>query len=255
MLQHFTITRVISKCGGNRLGVGFVSCSDLVDNLSQGNWNHGAQVHNCLRLGHNSILVPAGSTASGVNMKDTSNNEKMDISKDQHSEISRQAEEKVDTAPEDDGVGENSKEENEMESSDEDFREFASILKMDMKPELKGWFVKSGYKVHVAAFRERFGFLEGRGWHPLYVVAWAGAVDIVDTLKGKAQVDVNIQVGGEGDFEGGLHFTLRPMGIVKRWFTISSCFLVRILMRGVVVERHHFMLRRWKVVHVPWRYS
>ena len=83
-------------------------------------------------------------------------NEKMDISKDQHSEISPEAEEKVDTTPENDGVGENSKEENKMESSDEDFREFASKLKMDMKVELKGWFVKSRYKFHVVAFRKTF---------------------------------------------------------------------------------------------------
>ena len=142
-------------------------------------------------------------------MKDTSNNEKMDISKDQHSEISRQAEEKVDTAPEDDGVGENSKEENEMESSDEDFREFASILKMDMKPELKGWFVKSGYKFHVAAFRKEFWFLEEKDYHPLHVVAWGGAVDLMDMLINEAKVDVNIQVGGGGGILRGwtaLHF-------------------------------------------------
>jgi ankyrin repeat protein len=166
-------------------------------------------MHNCLRLGHNSNLVPAGSIASGVNMKDTSNNEKMDISKDQQSEISRQTEEKEDTAPEDDGVGENSKEENEMESSDNDFREFASILKMDMKPELKSWFVKSEYKVHVAAFRKEFRFLEEMDYHPLHVAVWAGAVDIVDMLIKEAKVDVNIQVGGEWLYLQGwtaLHF-------------------------------------------------
>ena len=158
-------------------------------------------------------------------MKDTSNNEKIDISKDQHSEISPEAEEKLDTAPEDDGVGENSTEEKEMESSDEEFREFASILKMDMNPKLKEWFVKSGYKVHVA-FRKQCWFEKSRNYHPLHVAAWGGAVDIVDMLINEAKVDVNIQVGGGGNFRGwtALHFAswAGNAGAMKR-FLRAKC--------------------------------
>ena len=172
-------------------------------------------MHNCLRLGHNSNLVPAGSTASGVHMKDTSNNEKMDISKEEHSEISPEAEEKMNTAQEDGGVGENSKEEKEMESSNEDFREFASRLKMDMKPELEGRFVKSGYKDYAVAFRKEFIWSsEWKDYHPLHVVGWGGLVDIMDMIMNEANVNVNIQVGGEGIFQGwtALHFAARGDG-------------------------------------------
>ena len=112
----------------------------------------------------NSNLVPVGSKATRVNVKDTSNNEMMDISKEEHSYISPEAEEKMDTAQEDDGVGVSSKEEKEMDISDEDYRIFASILELDM-PELKGWFVKSGYKAE--EFRELFE-RDWRGFHSLH---------------------------------------------------------------------------------------
>ena len=130
-------------------------------------------MHNCLKLGENSNLVSAGSAATGVNVMDISKNEKIDISKEEHTEVSPQEEGKMDTAQEDDGVGLSSKEEKEMDISAEVFRIFASILEMDM-PELKGWFVKSGYQA--GEFRE----LSERDWrgfhslHPLHNAARSG---------------------------------------------------------------------------------
>jgi ankyrin repeat protein len=202
MLQCFMITRVISQSGGNRLGVGFLSCSEpLVHSLSQGNWNDEAEVYNCLKLRDNSNLVPAG--------YDTSSNEKMDISKEERTEIPPPAEEKMDTAQEDDdgGVGDSSKVEKETGSADEHFQILASQSETDM-PELQGWFVKSGYDISVAAFRNEFGFSEGSEINPLHVAAWRGLVDIVDKLIKEKKVDANTQAGGEGDFQGwtALHF-------------------------------------------------
>ena len=109
-----------------------------------------------MKVGNNSNLVPAGSRATGVNMKDTWNDEKMDISKEEHAEISVEAEEKTDTAQEDDGVGANCKEGKAMGISDEHFNILASILKMDM-PKLKEWFVKSKYEAK--KFRQFFNEL------------------------------------------------------------------------------------------------
>ena len=60
----------------------------------------------------------------------TSRNEKMDISKEEHTKISPRAEKKMDSAEEDDGVGVNSKDEKEMGISNEDFILLASILEM-----------------------------------------------------------------------------------------------------------------------------
>ena len=163
-------------------------------------------MHNCLKLGNNSNLVPAGSRATGVNMNNTSNNEKIDISKEEQTEIPLLAEEKVDATQEDDGggVGDSSKEES---AADEHFQIFASQLATDT-PELKGRFVKSGYEVSVAAFRNEFWFSEGSDYHPLHVAAWRGAVDMVDMLIKESKVDANTQVGGEGEFQGwtALHF-------------------------------------------------
>ena len=159
-------------------------------------------MHKCLKLGDNSNLVPAGSTATGVNMKDASNNEK--ISKEEHSVISCQAEEKMDTAQEDDGVGDICKKEKDMQISDEDFREFATFLQMDMS-KLKEWFVESKYEAE--EFRgfftkkvrvKRWG--EADECHPLHVAAFRGAVDMVDMLITETKVDVNIQTKDrEGD--------------------------------------------------------
>ena len=171
------------------MGGGFMSCSDLVQSLSEGNGINVAEVHDCLKVRDNLNLVPAGSRATGVNMKDTSNDEKMDISKEEHSEISAEAEEKTDTAQEDDGVGANCKEGKGMGISDEDFEKFASLLQMDM-PKLKEWFVKSKYKAE--EFR---GFFELRfGEHPLHIAAEEGEVEMVEMLINEAKVDVNIQV-------------------------------------------------------------